>query len=94
MIIWFFPKAGFEADKRYQWGLLFITMGHIYNNSCILGTLKHNKTNTSYIWNTRAFVFPYLHLGDFTGIQMITTIAGYVGLLTGLSGYVWCSCTS
>lgn len=82
VIIWFFPKASFEADK-VSMGFYLLLWG-IFTAFMYIGTLKHNKT-TQLIFGSLALLFFLLALGDFTGISMITTIAGYVGLLTGLS---------
>ncbi len=82
--IWYFPKAGFEADK-VSMGYYLLVWG-IFTSFMFIGTLKHSKT-TQVIFGSLAVLFFLLALGDFTLNETITTIAGYVGIFCGLSAF-------
>lgn len=49
-----------------------------------VSTLKHN-TALQTVFLTLTILFWLLALGEFTGIKAITTLAGYEGILCGLS---------
>ena len=51
-----------------------------------IGTLKHSRS-TQVIFGSLAILFFLLALGDFTGITIITRIAGAVGVFTGFSAF-------
>lgn len=82
--IWYFPKAGFEADK-ISMGYYLLVWG-LFTSFMFIGTLKHSKT-TQVVFGSLAVLFFMLALGDFTGNEMITTIAGYIGIFCGLSAF-------
>lgn len=82
--IWYFPKPGFEADK-VSMGYYLLVWG-LFTSFMFIGTLKHSKT-TQVIFSSLAVLFFMLALGDFTQIEMITTLAGYVGIFCGLSAF-------
>ncbi|MDY0210771.1 MAG: acetate uptake transporter [Acholeplasma sp.] len=84
VIIWLFPKEGLEADK-VSMGYYLLLWG-IYTAFMFVGTLKHNRT-TQVIFGSLALLFILLALGDFTKIELITVVAGYVGIFSGLSAF-------
>lgn len=84
VIIWLFPKAGLEADK-VSMGFYLLLWG-LYTAFMFIGTLKHNRT-TQIIFGSLALLFFLLALVDFTKVELITTIAGYVGIFSGLSAF-------
>ncbi|PKK87573.1 MAG: hypothetical protein CVV63_00570 [Tenericutes bacterium HGW-Tenericutes-8] len=84
VIIWYFPKAGLEADKLSM-GFYLLIWG-LFTAFMFIGTLKHSRT-TQIIFGSLALLFFLLALGDFTHIELITTIAGYVGIFCGLSAF-------
>ena len=83
ILIWINPFTGTKAadpiSMGYYLGLWCIFTGFMY-----IATLKHNRA-TQVVFGTLTILFLLLALGDFTGIESIHTIAGYVGLVTGLS---------
>lgn len=58
------------------WGLFTFFM--------FIGTLKHNRI-TQIVFGSLTLLFFLLALGDFTGLVIITRIAGVVGIFCGLS---------
>ncbi len=80
--ILYFPKTGLEVDK-ISMGFYLLIWG-IFTLFMFIGTLTHNKI-TQIVFGSLALLFFLLALGDFTGLVWITHIAGYVGLLCGLS---------
>lgn len=82
--IWYFPKAGFEADK-VSMGYYLLVWG-LFTSFMFIGTLKHTRT-TQVIFGSLAVLFFMLALGDFTGIELVTTMAGYIGIFCGFSAF-------
>lgn len=64
------------ASYLFMWGLFTIVM--------FFATLKHNR-GLQVVFITLAILFFLLTAAELTGNTMITTIAGYEGILTGLS---------
>ncbi len=81
IFIWGTP-FGIAADKTSMgfylllWGLFTLMM--------FIGTLKHNRA-TQVVFLSLTALFFLLSLGDFTGNETITHIAGWVGIFCGLS---------
>lgn len=78
------PKLGWgEADTGkamaaylFMWGLFTFFM--------FIGTLKISKA-LQLVFGTLAVLFFLLALGDFTGAEAITRVAGYEGIICGFS---------
>jgi succinate-acetate transporter protein len=64
------------ASYLFMWGLFTIVM--------FFATLKHNR-GLQVVFITLAILFFLLTAAELTGNTMITTIAGYEGIFTGLS---------
>jgi len=64
------------AAYLFMWGLFTLGM--------FVGTLRISKT-LQVVFGTLTVLFMLLALGDFTGNEVITIIAGYVGIICGLS---------
>ena len=58
------------------WGLFTLFM--------FVATLKHNRA-TQVVFSTLTVLFFLLAIGDFTGVHMVKVVAGYVGIVCGLS---------
>jgi len=76
------PPAGLEASKLAM-GFYLLLWG-IFTLFMFIGALTHN-TITKIVFGSLTLLFLLLALGDFTGITLVTTIAGYVGIFCGLS---------
>lgn len=70
-----------KADPTSM-GIYFIMWG-IFTIMMFIGTLKATR-GSKLIFLTLAILFFLLTLAELTGIHMITIIAGYEGILTGL----------
>ena len=64
------------AAYLFMWGLFTLGM--------FVGTLRISK-NLQIVFGSLTLLFFLLALGDFTGNEMITTIAGYEGIFCGFS---------
>lgn len=78
------PKLGWAeaatgkamAAYLFMWGLFTLVM--------FIGTLKMNRA-MQVVFGSLAILFFLLALGDFTGIEAITRVAGYEGIICGFS---------
>ena len=61
----------------------YLLLWGIFTTFMFVGTFTHN-TITKLVFGSLAVLFYLLAIGDFTGMSLITNIAGYVGILTGL----------
>jgi len=62
----------------------YLAMWGIFTAVMFVGTLNFNRA-MQVVFGTLAILFFLLALGDFTGIPAITKLAGYEGILCGLS---------
>ncbi|HEC81112.1 MAG TPA: hypothetical protein ENI42_01620 [Thermoplasmatales archaeon] len=70
------PSSAAMASYLFMWGLFTFLM--------FISTLKHNKA-LQFVFASLTILFWLLALGDFTGNTTITVIAGYEGIICGLS---------
>ena len=90
--IWLLPRTSFGADLKSDeismgWYLL---MWGLFTAFMFIGTLKLNRT-LQVVFGSLVILFLLLALGDFTGIKTIKTIAGFEGILCGLSAIYGCA---
>ena len=85
VLIWVNPFAavGIEAASKVALGWYLLLWG-IFTGFMFIGTLTHNRI-TQIVFGSLTVLFLLLALGDFTGNHTITTIAGFEGILCGLS---------
>jgi succinate-acetate transporter protein len=70
------PESSAMASYLFMWGLFTAVM--------FVGTLKLNRA-LQFVFGSLALLFFLLALGDATGSTMIKHIAGYEGIICGLS---------
>ena len=70
------PESSAMASYLFMWGLFTLVM--------FVGTLKLNRA-LQFVFGSLVLLFFLLALGDATGSTMIKHIAGYVGIICGLS---------
>ncbi|HEC94369.1 MAG TPA: hypothetical protein ENI45_00200 [Thermoplasmatales archaeon] len=70
------PSSVAMTSYLFMWGLFTFIM--------FISTLKHNKA-LQFVFLSLTILFWLLALGDFTGNTLITRIAGYEGIICGLS---------
>lgn len=80
--ILYFPKAGLEADN-VSMGFYLLIWG-VFTFFMFIGTLTHNII-TQIVFGSLTLLFFLLAVGDFTGLELVKQIAGYVGLICGLA---------
>ncbi|MFX1496741.1 MAG: acetate uptake transporter [Promethearchaeota archaeon] len=80
-----FPNVGFwpTTSGSIEIGAYLLMWG-IFTLLMFFGTLKINRALQT-VFLTLAVLFFLLAIGDFTGISLITVIAGYEGVLCGSS---------
>ncbi len=85
VMIWLMgPKYGMEADLPSM-GFYLLLWG-IYTAFMALGTKSHPTISKIVFWSL-ALLFVLLAIGDFADSEVITIIAGGVGIFTGLSAF-------
>ena len=83
VLIWVNPFDGINAATKTDMGYYLLLWG-IFTAFMFVGTLKHNKA-TQVVFGSLTVLFFLLAIGDFTGIHLIKTIAGFEGIFCGLS---------
>ena len=85
VLIWTnpFAESGIENGSAVAVAWYLLLWG-IFTLFMFIGTLKHNRA-TQVVFGSLTVLFMLLALGDFTGIHLITTIAGFVGIFCGAS---------
>ncbi len=78
------PTTGLQADL-VSMGFYLLLWG-IFTTFMFIGTLKHN-TISKIVFGSLALLFFLLAIGDFANSSLITTIAGYLGIVCGLSAF-------
>lgn len=81
-LIWWNP-LGMDAPGAQAMGFYLLLWG-IFTTVMFVGTFKHN-TISKIVFGSLALLFFLLALADFTGVEVIKTIAGIEGILCGLS---------
>lgn len=83
ILIWINPFSGIEsADAKsmgYYLGLWFVFTAFMF-----IGTFKHNRAS-QVVFGSLTLLFFLLSAANFTGQESIHTIAGYIGIICGLS---------
>jgi succinate-acetate transporter protein len=62
----------------------FLSLWGLFTVFLFVGTLKSNRA-TQFVFGSLALLFFALALGDFTGNGTITVVAGFLGIICGLS---------
>ncbi len=83
-ILLLLPKMGLAAAPDTASMATYLFMWGVFTAVMFVGTLKISR-GLQVIFSTLAILFFLLALGDITGNTTITLIAGYEGILTGLS---------
>ncbi len=62
----------------------YLMLWGIFTLFMFIGTLKHNRSS-QVVFLSLTVLFILLAIGDFTGVHVIKTVAGYIGIFCGLS---------
>ena len=80
----FFPRMGLIDPPLPQAMAAYLIMWGIFTSVMFIGTLKLNRA-LQFVFFSLALLFFLLALGDILGSPAVTTIAGYEGVICGLS---------
>jgi len=78
------PKLGWGEAATGKAMAAYLFMWGLFTFAMFIGTLKISKA-LQVVFGTLAVLFFLLALGDFTGAEAITRIAGYEGIFCGFS---------
>ncbi|MEI6426392.1 MAG: acetate uptake transporter [Candidatus Absconditabacteria bacterium] len=88
---WILPKLNIGIAKADELSMgFFLSIWGLFTLFMFVGTLKINRALQA-VFGTLTVLFILLALGDFTGIALIKTIAGYEGIICGLSAIYACA---
>ncbi|MGI6361547.1 MAG: acetate uptake transporter [Bacillota bacterium] len=83
VLIWANPFAAIAPADATSVGFYLLIWG-IITLFFAIGTLKHNRA-TQVVFFSLTILFFLLAIGDFTGIAIIKTVAGIIGIFCGAS---------
>lgn len=89
--LWLLPSINglyVNAPNKVAVGFFLLFWG-LFTTGMFIGTLKLSRA-LQFVFASLAILFFLLALGDFTGSKVITTIAGFEGILCGLSAFYTC----
>ncbi len=87
--VWVMPSLGVaEKASSFSMGFYLLLWG-LFTLGLFLGTFKMTRVH-QIIFGSLALLFFLLAAGDFTGISLIKVIAGFVGIICGLSAFYGC----
>jgi succinate-acetate transporter protein len=78
------PKMGWSEPAENSAMVAYLIMWGIFTAGLFVGTLKLNRA-LQFVFATLTILFFLLALGDYTGSSTIKHIAGYEGIICGLS---------
>ena len=89
--IWLLPRTAMGAELKTSENAMgwYLLMWGIFTLGMFIGTLKLSRT-LQIVFGTLVILFFLLAIGDFTGNKGIKTIAGYEGIVCGLSAIYGC----
>jgi len=83
ILIWINPFNGVEAADSQSLGF-YLGLWFVFTLFMFVGTLKHNRAS-QVVFGSLTILFFLLSLANFTGIEQIHTVAGYIGIICGAS---------
>lgn len=86
-----FPAMGWaQPVDNFSMGF-FLTVWGLFTAYMFIATLKKNRS-LQFVFGSLTLLFVLLAIGDFSGIAIIKTVAGYEGIICGLSAiYLACA---
>ncbi|HUL61485.1 MAG TPA: acetate uptake transporter [Methanocella sp.] len=86
-----FPKLGWADPVDGVSMAYFLGLWGVFTTYMFVGTLKKNRA-LQFVFGSLAVLFFLLAIGDYTGIAWVKTLAGYEGIICGLSAiYLACA---
>lgn len=83
ILIWINPFSKINAADSTSMGF-YLGLWFIFTLFMFIGTLKHNRA-TQVVFCSLAILFLLLSVANFSGSDVIHSIAGYIGIFCGLS---------
>lgn len=83
IFIWINPFKSIEAADNISMGY-YLAIWCLFTAFMFIGTLKHNRA-TQVVFGTLTVLFLLLSVANFTESDFIHTVAGYIGIICGLS---------
>lgn len=88
---WLLPKTTMLVTKADELSMgFFLAIRGLFTLFMFIGTLKINRA-LQVVFGSLTILFALLAIGDFTGIALIKTIAGYEGIFCGISAIYACA---
>jgi len=88
VVLLLFPQLGLEGGPTqatpHAFMAWYLVMWGIFTGFMFIGTLRGNKV-LQFVFASLTVLFALLAIRDFTGNELIGTIAGYEGIICGLS---------
>ena len=81
VLIWTLDISRISTASLQSMGFYLLLWG-MFTTIMFIGTLKHAMISRL-VFGSLVLLFMLLAIGDFTGIRLITQIAGVVGILSG-----------
>lgn len=78
------PKMGLAEPPPHAFMGCYLTMWGIFTAFMFIGTLRGNRA-LQFVFASLTVLFALLAISDFTGSELIGTIAGFEGIICGLS---------
>ncbi len=86
-----FPKLGWADPVDSTSMAFYLFVWGVFTTYMFVGTLKKNRA-LQFVFGSLAILFFLLAIGDYTGIAGVKTLAGYEGIVCGLSAiYLACA---
>ena len=83
IFIWCNPtEAMHDADEKSMG--FYLLLWAIFTLFMFVGTLKHNRA-TQVVFLSLTVLFAGLAIGDFSGVEMIKVVSGWIGIFCGAS---------
>lgn len=91
VMIWLLPKTAMGADFKSSETAMgwYLLMWGLFTGVMFFGTLRLNRA-LQVVFGTLTILFALLAISDFTGNKDIKIIAGYEGIVCGLSAIYTC----
>ncbi|HWR18181.1 MAG TPA: acetate uptake transporter [Clostridia bacterium] len=83
VLIWLNPFGGIAKADETSMGFYLLLWG-IFTAFMFIGTLRHNRA-TQVVFLSLTALFLLLSIADFTGSTTLKLVAGWVGIVCGLS---------
>ena len=80
------PETGLAKTPKNQAMVAYLFMWGLFTGTMFIGTLKLSRS-LQFIFGSLTVLFFLLALGDITGNTVINHIAGYEGVICGLSAF-------